>query len=119
MLEKKVGQYAFVVGIIIAVVLGLAIPALTTATHWLISLLIVLGIIVGFLNITGKETKEFLMVGVTLVLLSYAGGAGTAFSGIMYVGIYLQGIFQGILAFIIPAVVIVGLKDIWRIAKGA
>jgi hypothetical protein len=117
MLDKKVGQYSFIVGIIVAVVLGLAIPALEGATPWLVSLLILLGLIVGFLNVATKETQGFLIVGVVLVLLSYAGGAGATLGGVMYIGIYLQGIFQALLAFIIPAVVVVGLKDILRLAK--
>ena len=96
-MEKKIGQYSFIVGVIIAVVLGLSIPALVEATPWLISLLIILGLIVGFLNVAGKETQEFLLVSVILVLLSYAGGAGTTLGGIMYVGAYLQGIFQVVL----------------------
>ena len=115
-MEKKIGQYSFIVGIIIAVILGLSLPALADATPWLVSLLIVLGLIVGFLNVAGKETKEFLIVGVVLVLLSYAG-AGATLSGVMYIGSYLQGIFQGILAFVIPAIVVVALKEIWLLAE--
>jgi len=114
--EQKIGQYSFIVGIIIAVVLGLSLPALAEATPWLVSLLVVLGLIVGFMNVAGKETKEFLVVGIVLVLLSYVG-AGATLGGIMYIGSYLQGIFQGILAFIIPAIVIVALKELWRLAE--
>lgn len=117
-MEKKIGQYSFIIGVIIAVVLGLAIPALVEATPWLTSLLIVLGLIVGFLNVAGKETKEFLIVGVILVLLSYAGGAGTTLGGVMYIGAYLKGVFSGLLAFIIPALLVVSLKDVWRLAQG-
>ena len=115
-MENKIGQYSFIVGIIIAVVLGLSLPALADATPWLVSLLIVLGLVVGFLNVAGKQTKEFLVVGLVLVLLSYVG-AGTTLGGILYVGPYLQGIFQGILAFIIPAIVVVALKEVWRLAE--
>jgi len=115
--EKKIGQYSFIVGVIIAVLLGLAIPTLADATPLLVSLLILLGLIVGFLNVANKQTNEFLIVGVVLVLLSYAGGAGTTLGGVMYIGSYLQGVFQGLLAFIIPAVVIVALKNIWALAE--
>lgn len=116
-MEKKIGQYSFIGGVIIAVVLGLAIPALATATPWLISLLILSGLVVGFLNVAGKATKEFLIVGVVLVLLSYAGGVGSTLGKVMYIGAYLQGIFQAVMAFIIPTVVVVGLKDIWRLSE--
>ena len=74
-MEKQVGNYSFIVGVIIAVVLGLAAPMLGTATTWLWSLLVVLGLIVGFLNVSGKETKEFLWVTVALVVVAFAGSA--------------------------------------------
>lgn len=116
-MEKKIGQYSFIIGVIIAVILGLAIPALVDATPWLVSLLILFGLIVGFLNVADKQSKDFLIVGVILVLLSYAGGAGTTLGGVMYIGAYLQGVFQALMAFIIPAVVVVGLKIVWGLAE--
>lgn len=74
-MEKQIGDYSFIIGVILAVVLGLAAPNLGNATAWLWSLLVVLGLIVGFLNVSGKETKEFLWVAVALVVVAYAGSA--------------------------------------------
>jgi len=34
-----------------------------------------------------------------------------------FVGQYLQGVFTQIMAFVVPATVIVGLKDIWALAE--
>ena len=117
-MEKQIGNYSFIIGVIIAVVLGLAAPALGTATAWLWSVLIVLGLVVGFLNISGKETKEFLWVTVALVVVSYAGGAQIdKWQNVQFIGPYLSGIFNSILAFVIPASVIVALKDAWDLAK--
>lgn len=116
-MEKKIGQYSFVIGMVIAVVVGLAIPALAELEPWLVSLMIVLGLIVGFLNVATKESQQFLIVGVVLVLLTYAGGAGNTLGTVMYIGAYLSGIFQAIMAFVIPAVIVVGLKTVWKLAK--
>ncbi len=117
-MEEKIGHYSFIGGVIIAVVLGL-VPAATlgTAAAWLASLLVVLGLIVGFLNVTGKETKEFMMVATVLIIAAFAGGASETLGGVQYLGPYLQGIFSSILAFVVPATVVVGLKDIWALGQ--
>lgn len=113
-MEKKIGNYSFIVGVIIAVVLG--VFSLGSATPWLTSLLVILGLIVGFLNVTGKETKEFLLVATVLIITAFAGGAATTIGAVEIIGQYLQGIFTQILAFVVPATVVVALKDIAELA---
>ena len=117
-MEKKIGQYSFIGGVIIAVVLGL-VPgsALGGATPWLASLLVVLGLIVGFLNVTGKETKEVMIVATVLIIAAFAGGASDTLGGVQVIGSYLSGIFTHILAFVVPATVVVGLKDVWSLGQ--
>ena len=118
-MEKQIGNYSFIVGVIVAVVLGLAAPKLGSAAAWLWSLLIVLGLIVGFLNISGKETKEFLWVTVALVIVAFAASAQIdKLSNVEYIGLYLKGIFDGVLTFVVPASIVVGLREIWELAKG-
>ncbi|MBI3035310.1 hypothetical protein HYY71_03220 [Candidatus Woesearchaeota archaeon] len=118
-MEKKIGNYSFIVGVIIAIVLGLAAPKLGTATAWLWSLLIVLGLVVGFLNVSGKETKEFLWVTVALVVVAFAGGDQIKnWADVQWIGPYLSGVFNSILALVIPASVVVALKEVWELAKG-
>ena len=117
-MEKQIGNYSFIIGVIIAVVLGLTAPKLGTATPWLWSLLVVLGLVVGFLNVSGKETKEFLWVSVALVIVAYAGSAQIdKWINVQLIGPYLSGIFNSILAFVIPASVVVALKEVWEMAK--
>lgn len=115
-MQKTVGHFAFIVGIIIAVVLGIFSAWMQPAVPALTSILILLGLIVGFLNVTGKETREFLIVAVILVIASYAGGATESLSTVMYIGPYLSGIFAAIMAFVVPATVVVGLKEIYALA---
>jgi len=118
-MEKQIGNYSFVIGVVIAVVLGLASTRLGNATEWLWSFLVLFGLIVGLLNVSGKETKEFLMVTVALVLVAYAGKSQIeSWSTVKVIGPYLKGIFDSILAFVIPASVVVALKDVWSLAKG-
>ena len=116
-MEENLGKYSFIIGVIIAVVLGLAIPMLSQATPWLISLMVILGLIVGFLNVSGKESRDFLLVAVALVIVTFAGSASGTLGGVLYIGPYMQGVFNSIMAFIVPATVVVGLKDIWALAQ--
>ena len=117
-MEQKIGHYSFIGGVVIAVVLGL-VPSATlgTASAWLASLLVVLGLIVGFLNVSGKETKEFLTVATVLIIAAFAGDASNTLGSVQLVGPYLSGIFSQILAFVVPALVVVGLKDIWSLGQ--
>jgi hypothetical protein len=117
--EEKIGHYSFIAGVILAVVLGIFSTQLTgtTAEPWLASLLVILGLVVGFINVTGKATKEFMMVAVVLILAVYAGDASKTLSAVQIVGPYLAGIFTQILAFVVPATIVVALKDIWSLGK--
>ena len=116
-MEKMIGQYSFIGGVILAVVLGLFSANLGTATVWLTSLLVLLGLVVGFLNVTGKETKEFMMVALVLVLVSYTAPGALGKLSVAQIGAYLDHIFGQIMAFVVPATIVVALKDIWSLGK--
>ncbi len=90
-MDKKVGHYAFLGGFILAVLAGL-IPALQTAA--VIWVIIVLGLIVGFLNITEKESTEFLIATIALLLVGTAG-----LSAVPTVGGFIDAILKNIVAF--------------------
>ena len=119
-MEKKIGHYSFVLGVILAVLLGVAAPSLGAATTWLTSLLVVLGLIVGFLNVGGREAKDFLAIATMLVIVLWAGGTATGGIGlekIQWIGPWLAGVVQYSMAFIVPSVLVVALKGIWGLAQ--
>jgi len=117
-MEEKIGHYSFIGGVIIAFVLGLVpIETLGDIAPLLTSLLVLLGLIVGFLNVTGKETKEFLMVSAVLIIAAGVGGASDTLGSVQSIGPYLSDIFAQILAFVVPATIIVALKDIWSLGQ--
>jgi hypothetical protein len=116
-MDKKLGHYSFIIGVILAIVLGLV--SLGTATVWLSSLLVILGLLVGFINVSGKETREFLMVSAVLIIAAGVGGASNTLGSVQAVGPYLSGVFTQVLAFVVPATVVVCLKDIWMLGQNA
>ena|SRR3989338_9922354 len=119
LMDKRIGNYSFIVGVVLAILLGLATPQLGNAGVWLSSLLVLLGLVVGFLNVTGSETKEFLLVATVLIIASFAGGAAGSLEKLAFLGLggFLAAIFMQIMAFVVPATIVVGLKDIFTLAQ--
>lgn len=109
MVDKKTGHYAFLVAILLAVLAGL-VPALQV--DWVTWALIILGLVVGFLNITAKETTEFLVSTIALMLVGTAGLGVIPAAGMM-----IKAILVNIQAIVIPAALIVALKAIYALAE--
>ena len=116
-MNEDVGKYAYIVGVIAAVIVGALANYLGSAATWLTSLIILAGLIVGFMNIGTKEIKDFLLVSTVLVIVAFAGGAATTLGAVAIIGPYLAGIFTQLLAFVVPATVVVALKEILLLAK--
>ena len=108
MQNDQIGGCAFIIGLVIAILAGLiALP--TYLTTWV---LVVLGLIVGFLNIGDKEATSFLIATISLLVVGTAGlGAIPAIGG------YLTGILTSVVAFVAPATVVVAVKVVYNIGK--
>jgi hypothetical protein len=110
-LVAKVGSWAFIIGVVIALLIGVFnsgdAPIATTV-------LIILGLIVGLLNVTGRETTPFLLASVSLVIVASMGGP--VLSAVAQIGPRLQGVLGAIITFVIPATIIVALKAIYALA---
>ena len=107
---QKLGSWAFIIGVIIALVAGFwELNAVTT------SVLLLLGLIVGLLNVSGSETTPFLLATVSLVIVSSFGG--NLLSNVQVVGPIIQRVLTTLVNFIIPATIIVALKAIYALAK--
>jgi uncharacterized membrane protein len=106
-----IGSLLFLVGAVVAVVAGFLSPSGMNST--MASALIVLGIIVGFLNVTTRETNSFLLASVSLIIVSALGGA--VLSSVAVIGGYLEGVLLAILTFVVPSSIIVALKSIYSL----
>jgi hypothetical protein len=103
----EVGSWAFIVGLVIAVVLGVA-PMLLTAANTVL-LLGILGIIVGLLNIGDKEIHTYLMANIAFLVAS--GSLLGLAAVIPMLGVYLSGIIGDIVIFVAPGAAIVALNS--------
>lgn len=102
-----IGSWAFLIGVILALLLGL----LNVMSVTWIYVLIAIGIIIGLLNVADQEVQPFLMSGVVLIIASALGQTVTAQVP------RLDGMLQALLAIFVPATIIVAIKNVFSIAK--
>lgn len=111
--EARYGEWAFLAGVLLAVILGLVEGSGAAALpDYVGPVLVVLGLVVGALNISAKESHGFLLGSVAL-LLAEGAGLGT----LPWVGAYLGSILGFIAVFVAPAAVLVALKVVYDLAK--
>ncbi|MBM3303598.1 MAG: hypothetical protein FJY76_00745, partial [Candidatus Aenigmarchaeota archaeon] len=67
MVSQKVGGWAFILGVVIAILAGLASTFAAMYSGYVLLVLVILGLIVGFLNIKDKEVVNFLIVAIALM----------------------------------------------------
>src|SRR3989338_5311982 len=103
---EKVGSWSFIIGFLIALVLGI----LDIASPMVIYVLLLLGLIVGLLNVSDKEIVHFLIATVALVV------SGSAVAAIEQIPMVVANILVNITIFVVPAAVIGTVKAIYAIA---
>lgn len=105
---NALGSWAFLIGVVLALVF--ALPWFSfSGLGWL---LVVLGIIVGLLNVKGEEVHQFLYSGVVLVIVSALSG-----TGFNAVSPYLGATMANLMTLFVPATIIVALKNVYTLAK--
>ena len=118
-MAKELGKWAFIIGVIVALILGIIAgvgSSIGSAAAWLTLLLVVLGLIIGFTNITAKEATPFLIAAIALLIASVAG-LGQINTLIPYLGSILEEIVNAVLVMVAPAALIVGFKAFYELAK--
>jgi hypothetical protein len=109
---STLGSWSFLVGVVLAVLLGLGYTGAYQATIlWVVFLL---GIVVGLLNITHDEVSAFLTSGTILVLVSFLGVQVGVFDAVAPV---IGNVLRGILTLFVPATIIVALRAVFVLAK--
>lgn len=108
---NKIGTWAFLIGLIIAV---LAV-FITGFAKEVAVILFILGLVVGFLNIHDKNLIKFL---VALIVLASVGTASlSALSVLGTVSTYISSIIVNFVSFVSAAGLVVAIKAITESAK--
>ena len=128
-MKAKIGSWAFIGGIIIALIVGLYQAwtieqgenfLITTNGGYVAWLLAIIGVIVGILaifghgTITAKEVPAFLLAGIALVVM-YGVFKEIAISP--WLGSLFTGISMSLAIFVAPAIGILSILAIYAIGK--
>jgi len=121
--ENSVGAWSFLIGVILALIIGLfttllPIPALIDYSSHIYGILVFLGLIVGYMISSGKDSQTFLIAG-TIIIIAGKFGMGSVSGSLIGIGLgdTVTSIFSALLALFIPATIIVALKTLFSISK--
>ncbi|MEM2878022.1 MAG: hypothetical protein QXG10_00490 [Candidatus Hadarchaeales archaeon] len=106
------GPAAFYIGLIIALLTIFVAP-----TGWLYVALAVLGVIVGLMNITSKESGPFLFAAIALIV-TCTGMSGLITMNNVAIPAELLRLAANITVLVGAGAVIIALKAIYEMAKG-
>jgi hypothetical protein len=126
----KIGELAFIVVVIVALVAGLLTVKLnpdyplrlfSVNQGWVWIALMILGAIVSMTTITEKEVGQFMMVSMTLLVACLA--ASSILINIIALPLAVDyartvlGIMLNIMAFVAPAAIIPSVKAVYKLAR--
>jgi hypothetical protein len=112
-LGNLIGGLAFLLGIILAFVAGIlsGFDLVKIDASAVTLTLVIIGIIIGLLNITAKESTPFLFSGLALIISSVFG------TSVMATLRGANDILISLLAIFIPATIIVAVKNVLSLAR--
>ncbi len=99
-MDVRIGRWAFLIGAGISALAGFVEIGAAG-----LSVLVVLGLIVGLVNITSRETSDFLLATIALMLV------GTVGLSIPLIGNLVTGILSAFISFVAGAALVVALKE--------
>jgi hypothetical protein len=122
--ENSVGAWAFFIGVIIAIIVGIStillpLEIVRKYSNFIYLILVILGIVVGAsINVMWKDSQAFLITSAILVIVSKFGmdSVTTSLIGID-AGFTASSIFASLLALFVPATIVVALKTVFGMSK--
>lgn len=121
--ENVVGAWAFLIGVILAISVGIAtsiVPVVYLIKHssQIYGVLVILGLLVGLINVRGEDSRTFLIACTVLVVVSKFGMDSIRGSLIgIGIGDAASSIFGALLALFVPSTIVIALKTVFSITK--
>jgi hypothetical protein len=118
--ENIVGAWAFLIGVIVAIVGGVILSFGYSVNPLILALLAIIGLVAGFfVDVSENKGSTFLMIAVSLVIVSFAGQQGIA--GVQIIGISIgtlvSSTLAGLLVLLVPATIVVAIKSLFSLAR--
>lgn len=123
--EKSVGAWMFLLGVILAILIGVAtskflsIEAIIKYSSPIYAILVIIGLYVGYrINVEGKNAQTFLITSAILVIVSRFGMESVTGSLIgVGVGDLVVSTFSALLTLFVPATIVVAIKSLFSSAR--
>jgi len=109
MKANAVGRWAFILGIIVAALLGFVTFGYSTLV------LVILGLIVGFVNVAEKETTNYLVAVVALLVIGLGGLQ--VFNILGSLNIWIQTVLASFVTFVAASGLVVAVKSILQMGQ--
>jgi hypothetical protein len=128
---EKVARWAFVAVVVIAIVMGLVVGYMvniatahfsdsnvTNANAYVTLILVILGIVVGFISVTAKDVTPFLVAAIALIVAGLSNIWSLLENGTLNLLYYwATEILTYIVAFAAPAAVIIAIRSLLAMEK--
>ncbi|MBS3087550.1 hypothetical protein J4226_03055 [Candidatus Pacearchaeota archaeon] len=116
--ENLWGAYAFLIGVVLAVMLGLFNKSLESAGGLFYSALVLIGLVVGIMNTSDKNSQVFLLASLSIVLVGALGVDALKYIPTNnYVVASLRNVLGSLSLLFIPSTIVVALKTVFSMAK--
>jgi len=102
------GSWSFLIGVILALIVGIFGSPNSIVISYV---LVILGVLIGLLNIADEEVHPFLISGTVLVLVSALG------QSILSPISHVNAMLSSLVALFVPATIIVALKHVFSLAR--
>jgi len=115
--ENLIGAWAFLIGIVLAMLVGLF--AGNNINPLILGILAILGLIVGYF-VDENNIQTFLLASVSLVIVCYAGISGLVLGAAVLgieIGRIVSGVLSALLVLFVPATIIVTIKTVFSLAE--
>jgi hypothetical protein len=119
---ETIAEYAFMVFVVLAIIMGIVVGAMgwigTETDSYLMLVMLILGVIVGLVSVTAKEVTPFLIACIALVVV---GVSADVWQPLATISSLLSDIATAILRYIVgfaaPAAVLIAIKSFWAIGR--
>lgn len=114
---EKLGEYAFLACIVIAVIAGITAGLAEYSAGWVALALVILGVIVGLTTVTEKEVTPFLIAAVAFTVASSGGWFLVIDEAVATLGTMINAVVFNIASFVAPAAIMLATKAVYALAS--
>lgn len=117
--ENFVSAWAFLIGIVLALVGGMLSALFGSLNPFLLGLLLVLGLVIGFIGVSPNDINKFMTSSVSLVIVSFAGSAGVRNIEFLNweIGNIVSSTLGALLVLLVPATIVVAVRSLFSISQ--